>query len=67
MYNWIFKKKIFLETSLFVVHFQIQFHLTGKRKEKVPDIWGKHVAENIFLIFEVIAHERVGTQSHAGI
>ena len=31
-------------------------------KEKVPKMQVKHVIENLFLLFEVIAREQLGTQ-----
>ena len=33
-----------------------------KDKEKVPKIYVKHVTENLFLLFEFIARDHVGTQ-----
>ena len=40
-----------------------QFYYTGKIQRTITKMWGKHVIENLFLLFVVKSPEHVGTQS----
>ena len=54
-----FSKEIFLEKFMLVVFFSYSFISQERDKAKVPKIYGKHVIENLFLLFEVISCEHI--------
>ena len=55
---------MFAETFLLVLHFSYTVLFHRKKTKKVPKISVKHVTENLFLLFVVIAREHVGTQGN---
>ena len=62
MYYWIFKRNVSRDIPAFCALFISSFISYEKDKEKVPKIEGKHVIENLILLFEIIVHEHIDTQ-----
>ena len=54
---------MFPETFLFVVYtFHIKFYFSEKRQRKSTKNLSKNAIQNLFMLFEVIAHGYLGTQ-----